>query len=1339
MKTMSTGGFTFDHPSMDWNATDTYQEFKRFKEHVSFVFAGPLSKATNAERAGWLGMWVGQQGRELHKTFSWAEGEKEDPGKVLGKYEEYVSPRKNKRVSRFRFHQRVQKEDESFDTFLKDLRLLAMDCQFHDTEDILIDGIINGSRHKKVQERLLYEGQELTLTKSIQIARQFELSQQQLREMRGEDSGIAAVKPQKAIYKPKKAQLYPAVEQQARDKPQNLHTCGRCGNDQTHKKTRGKCPALGSTCTYCKKRNHWQTVCRARKTNRVYAMEPRSPEVSYTAQDSDSTEDEEDRSYINAVEPSHRAKQDRWLVRLEVGRSTKTFRIDTGAKCNVIVASKYKKLRNKGVLRRSRINLYSYSNHKINSLGVATIPIRYNSIDLETDFEIVDLEQDNIISGDLAEQLGLIQRVSKVNTRVETQTQLPHEFQDFPDLANVTGTLPGTYTIKIDPSAKGVVHPTRRQPVMLRDKVIEKLKEMENDGFITRVEEPTEWVSSMVVSLRKDKVRICIDPRDLNKAIRREHHPMKTIEEIVSNIPSAKVFSVLDAKSGFLQIKLDHESSMLTTFNTPMGRYRWLRLAFGLKCAPEIYQRIMDQMLEGIEGATAIMDDILIAGRDMKHHDQILHQVIERATSYNLRLNYEKCHIRQPSVRYIGHLITAEGLKPDPEKIKAVAEMPDPQDQSDVKRFLGFVTYLAKFIPNLSDVDKPLRLLLKTDVKFEWQHEHKASFQKLKELCTHAPVLAYYDTRKAVEIQCDASSTGVGAVLLQDGRPVAYSSRSMTATESRYAQIEKEMLSIVHATTKFHHYVFGRHVQVYNDHKPLESIFLKPILSAPMRLQRMMLKLQWYDLTVTYRKGKDMQLADTLSRAYIPGEDPGNNDDLEYINTLKFVPITGTKHSEIQQATSTELKNLHFVILSGWPERREDVHITARPYWDSRDQLVVQDGIIFKGTRIVIPPSLRSQMLKLLHESHLGVVKCKQRAREVMYWPAMNAQIEDTVRRCDRCAEYQNRLPPEPLMPTPVPDLPFIEVGIDLFHFESKHYLILVDYYSKFIEVDELQDQTTSSTIQALKNQFCRHGIPEKCRSDNGPQFSSSDFQQFCKEYGVDHITSSPHFPQSNGEAERGIQTVKRLWKKVKDKQKALLDYRTTPLEGINQSPAQLLMGRRPRNTLPSSRKLLEHTSYNRESVQRHFQMEKMKQKQYYDSRPGVKPLPSLRPEDAVRMAPLPESNAWLPAKVDQQHKSPRSFVVECPKSGRKYRRNRRHLRPYPEASSLVNDTSRLDFTTGYNSLNSDNIASPLPDTPKAAVSEMEESSDRNTTPVTANPQVTRSGRNIRKPKKLDL
>ena len=787
------------------------------------------------------------------------------------------------------------------------------------------------------------------------------------------------------------------------------------------------------------------------------------------------------------TQPADAVPDDKWTIRCRVENKQIKFKIDTGARCNTLTLSDYQKIQHEGELKRSTKLLRTYSNHQIKPVAVAELSLEHNSNLATTTFQIVDIDQENILSGNTAEALQLISRLASVDMPSAAEVdQVPEGLHEFPDLTQTMGTLPGTYTIKLEANAKGVVHAACHLPVALKERAINKLHEMEANGYIVKVTEPTEWVSSMVVSIQGDKVRICIDPSDLNKVIKREHHPMRTIKEVISTIPDTKVFSKLDTKSSFLQIKLDEASSLLTMFNTPLGRYRWLRLSFGIKCAPEIFQRIMDQMLEGIEGATAIMDDILIAGSNTEHHDAVLRQVIERATSYNLKLNHQKCLIRQPAVPYIGHLLTSEGLKPDPSKVAAVRAMPTPKKKDDVKRFLGFVTYLAKFIPNLSELDAPLRELLKTNALFDWQPAQEEAFLKLKNQCCSQPVLKYFDVNKPVEIQCDASQHGLGAVLIQDDQPIAYSSCSLTDVEGRYAQIEKEMLSIVHACKKFHPYIFGKEVTVYNDHKPLEQILKKPLLAAPMRLQRMLLNLQWYDLIVKYRKGKEMYLPDTLSRAYLPDTPNPEITDLEQVRTLDFLSISKDKYTELQEHTQRELNQLQTIILNGWPNVRQEVPASLGPYWDSRSELVVCDGIIYKGMRIIVPPSLRRQMLSLVHESHLGMIKCKQRAREVLYWPAMNSDIEETVKNCTKCADFQRKQPSEPLIPTETPGLPFMMVGTDLFEFESKTYLLTVAYYSKFIEVDRLQVLGSKATIEVLKAQFSRHGVPEVIRSDGG-------------------------------------------------------------------------------------------------------------------------------------------------------------------------------------------------------------------------------------------------------------
>ena len=401
------------------------------------------------------------------------------------------------------------------------------------------------------------------------------------------------------------------------------------------------------------------------------------------------------------------------------------------------------------------------------------------------------------------------------------------------------------------------------------------------------------------------------------------------------------------------------------------------------------------------------------------------------------------------------------------------------------------------------------------------------------------------------------------------------------------------MLAILHSCKKFHHYILGRNVVMHTDHKPLQSIFNKPLLAAPLRLQTMMLRLFAYDLDVQYKPGKHIPIGDALSRANLPDLEPDAPPLL--VNMLDHIAVSQERYGEFQTCTANELNELRAMIQKGWPDTKQETPHAIRDYWSVRDELAVVDGVIYKGMRIVVPPSMRNNMLAQIHASHLGIVKCKQRAREALYWPSMNNHIERLVQDCAECNTYQNKQPAEPLKSTCTPELPWIELGSDLFEWNGDSYLLTVDYFSKFIEVDHLNSTTSTAVIKRLKAQFARHGIPMKLRTDNGPQYSSQEFRQFCASYHIEHVTSSPRYPQSNGEAERAVQTVKRLWRKCEDKQLALLNYRTSPLASCNKSPAQLLMGRRPRNLLPRSTHVLRPTKPFSRCAAKHAECQKPK------------------------------------------------------------------------------------------------------------------------------------------------
>ena len=311
----------------------------------------------------------------------------------------------------------------------------------------------------------------------------------------------------------------------------------------------------------------------------------------------------------------------------------------------------------------------------------------------------------------------------------------------------------------IDPTATPVVNAPRKVPVALRKRVKKALSDMENDGVIRKVDEPTDWVNSMVIVEKPNKkLRICLDPRNLNTAIKREHFQLPTIAEITSRMSGAKIFSKLDGNNSYWQLKLDPESQLLTTFNTSYGRYCYLRTPFEIKSAQEVYQKRISQLFEDIEGVETDID-ILIWGRSKEEHDQRLKMALKRCEDIGLTLNKDKCVIGTSSVTYIGHILTADGVKPDESKVKAILEMPAPTDKKGVMRLLGTVNYLAKFVPDMSQITEPIRALLKQDVEFEWNSAQEAAFTKIKKILTSDPILKYFDVNKEVTISCDASQS----------------------------------------------------------------------------------------------------------------------------------------------------------------------------------------------------------------------------------------------------------------------------------------------------------------------------------------------------------------------------------------------------------------------------------------------------------------------------------------------------------------------------------------------------------------------------------------------------
>ena len=602
---------------------------------------------------------------------------------------------------------------------------------------------------------------------------------------------------------------------------------------------------------------------------------------------------------------------------------------------------------------------------------------------------------------------------------------------------------------------------------------------------------------------------------------------MATVDESLSKLGGSKIYSKLDANSGFWQINLDKESRRLTTFLSPFGRFWFNRLPFGIASAPEIFQRAMSRLLEGIPGVVCHMDDILIHGKDLASHDVTLRKVLSKLQDAGLTLNRDKCEFRRTSLRFLGYVINEEGLRPDSRKVKAIQDFPSPTNKTDLRRLNGMLNQMAKFIPHLASTNAPMRALLKEGHEWHWGPQQEEALRQIKVVLTSSETIAHYDPKLPTILATDASNVGLGAVLLQtqgDGhkRPVTYISRSLTDAEKNYAAIEKEALGVTWACERLDQYVRGLCFTVETDHKPLVPLMTTKDLSlVPARILRMRLRMMRYSPMFRYVPGCQNQLADALSRAPTCAPSP---DDSEFIGQVEsaaesLVPANEqiARIKEAQRADAI-VKEVIGYCESGWPAYKTDANTVIQPYWDAQAHLTVIKGLLLYDSRIVIPTSLRLKTLDQIHQAHQGITKCRARARRSVWWPGMSSQIQELVQNCRVC-RVMSPVPVEPLCPSTLPDKAWERLGADIFEFKKSHYLIMVDYYSRWIEVRKLSSLNAGSEVEAFKSIFCVHGILELVISDNGPQFSSGEFLSFASEYGFTHVTSSPRYPRANGEA----------------------------------------------------------------------------------------------------------------------------------------------------------------------------------------------------------------------------
>jgi len=507
---------------------------------------------------------------------------------------------------------------------------------------------------------------------------------------------------------------------------------------------------------------------------------------------------------INVV--LERRNEDKWSCKAKVNNQSIVFKIDTGADANVISFETLKHIsQGSGYdIKKTNRKLKSYTGEVIPIKGIVQLTVEYDNHYYVLDTFVAQSQTQAILGKPGIEEMGLMKRVCGITEAVcSNDPKLEaNVFKKYP------GQIPGTHKITLMESAVPVAQMSRKFPFSIISRLEKELKRLVDLKLIEAVIEPTPWVNQIAIVLKKNgELRLCLDPRQLNKYIIREHYHLPTADEIFNRMHGAKHFSFLDATQGFHHVRLSPESTTLTTFNTPFGRYKWLCMPYGLISASEVFHRRMVELFQDIKGVEIFIDDIAVWGKTKEEHDERLHAVLRRCSEVGIHLNKSKCKFNAKEARYLGHILSKDGVGADPDKIRAIQEMPTPKSKDEVRCMLGMINYLSKFIPDCASKTEQLRILMKKEQHFLWGENQKKALESILNDLSKPPTLAIYDPDQPMVMSVDASQHGLGACLWQQGHPLAYFSCSLTDTQKRYAQIEKEMLAILAGCKRFNQFI----------------------------------------------------------------------------------------------------------------------------------------------------------------------------------------------------------------------------------------------------------------------------------------------------------------------------------------------------------------------------------------------------------------------------------------------------------------------------------------------------------------------------------------------------
>ncbi|XP_021370583.1 uncharacterized protein K02A2.6-like isoform X2 [Mizuhopecten yessoensis] len=1129
----------------------------------------------------------------------------------------HYQPKPSEIVERYKFHNRFRSAGETVSDYVASLRHLAEHCNYGETLDnMLRDRIVCGINEDRIQRRLLSES-ELTFKKAFDIAYSMELAKKNVIDLQQSTSSKEQVNKlqssQSAKFKNNKQ--FNKGHQSSGSTDRHDKPCWRCGGK--HKPH--TCRFKDYECYKCGQKGHIRDKCPNKegdKSGKLYKRQ--SGQYSKQPSKVHMMEDSEDEMYmmyhINHIGESRKP----YHVKLQIGGKNVDMEIDTGAGISVLSETTFRELsEDTGLeLKPTQVKLRTYTGASVPTLGECVLTVCYRNFTREMLIVIVKGNGPNLMGRDWLGKIKLNwAEIFKVSEDHELQTVLDkHKAVFAGGLGKVKNFKAKIY---VDQNEKPRYFKARPVPYALREKIETELDRLVQEGTIEPVE-MSEWATPIVPIVKSDStIRICGDYKvTVNQVSKLDNYPIPKTEDLYASLGGGAFYSKLDLSQAYQQLELDTESKPYTTINTHKGLFCYNRLPYGISSAPGIFQRTMENILQGVPQVIVRVDDILVAGRDRQSHIKNLELVLTKLENAGIHLKKSKCFFMKEEVEYLGHRITGEGMQPIEVKVRAIKDAPAPRNVKELQAFLGMLNYYACYLPNISTVLAPLHMLLAKETDWKWGKREENAFVKAKELLQSDTVLVHYDPKKKLVLSCDASPYGLGAVLSHvepDGkeRPIAYASRSLAPAEKNYSQLDKEGAALIFGVKKFHQYLYGRTFTIYTDHKPLLGIFKTdraiPTM-ASARIQRWALLLAAYEYDLIYRPGTLNANADGLSRLPLSetvDEVPVPGEMILMMDTLNSSPVT---FEQVQTWTKQDptLQEVIGWVYRGWGEKCPNERL--KPYHNRRHELNLYEDVLLWGNRVVIPTFGRASLLDALHEGHPGIVKMKSLARGYVWWPGIDAEIEERVKCCESC-QLQASIPAmAPLHSWDWPSRPWSRVHVDYAGpFLGHMYLVVIDAYSKWVEILVTNSSTSAITIERLRCVFAQHGLPEMLVSDNGPCFVSEEFSVFMSENGIKHVRTSPHHPASNGLAERAVRGFKEGMKKQQNTEgsldkklcRYLLAYRSTPQTTTGLSPAELLFNRRVRTKLDLVRpevrervqqqQLLQKKQHDQHTKERHF------------------------------------------------------------------------------------------------------------------------------------------------------